>query len=31
MKKEDSIEIGDKVSVNFNNSQFTLCHLAEVL
>lgn len=24
------IEIGDIVSVNFNNSQLTLCHRAEV-
>ena len=25
------IEIGDKVSINFNNAQLTLCHEAEVL
>jgi len=27
----DTIEVGDKVIVNFNNAQFTLCKNAEVL
>lgn len=29
-KKDNRIEIGDKVSVSFHNSQFTICPLARV-
>lgn len=28
--REDSIEVGDVVVVNFNGAQITLCHEAEV-
>ena len=31
MKEEDKIKEGDLVHVDFNTSQFTLCHEAEVL
>jgi len=30
-KDKTHIEIGDHVSVNFNNSQYTLCPMAEVI
>ncbi len=29
--KEDAIEVGDTVSITFNNAQFTLCSFATVL
>jgi hypothetical protein len=31
MNDQDRIKVGDKVHVDFNNTQTTLCHEAEVL